>query len=103
MFTRISTEDAKKIIDEEQSCVVDIRDPQSFAAGHIPGATALNNDNLQEFVANTDKTTHVLVCCYHGNSSQGAADFLNNQHGFEHVYSIDGGFESWKIDFEVES
>ncbi len=32
--------------------------------------------------------------CYHGISSQGAAQYLVNQ-GFEEVYSVDGGFEAW--------
>ncbi len=32
--------------------------------------------------------------CYHGISSQGAAQYLINQ-GFDAVYSVDGGFEAW--------
>jgi thiosulfate sulfurtransferase len=36
----------------------------------------------------------ILVMCYHGISSQGAAQYLVNQ-GFEQVYSVDGGFEAW--------
>ena len=102
MFTRISTVDAKKLMDERQTAVVDVRDPQAFAAGHMPTAIALSNDNIQAFVDTTDKSQPVLVCCYHGNSSQGAADFLNTQHGFAEVYSVDGGFESGKLEFEVE-
>jgi thiosulfate sulfurtransferase len=37
----------------------------------------------------------VLVICYHGISSQGAAQYLVNQ-GFEQVYSVVGGFDEWK-------
>ena len=37
----------------------------------------------------------ILVMCYHGISSQGAAQYLVNQ-GFEQVYSVDGGFEAWQ-------
>jgi thiosulfate sulfurtransferase len=46
--------------------------------------------------------TPVIVCCYHGISSQQAAQFLIHQ-GFEEVYSLDGGFEAWRKDqpFEV--
>ena len=36
----------------------------------------------------------VLVMCYHGHSSQGAAQYLINQ-GYDEVYSVDGGFEGW--------
>ncbi|MGL5628515.1 MAG: rhodanese-like domain-containing protein, partial [Plesiomonas shigelloides] len=37
----------------------------------------------------------VIVMCYHGNSSQGAAQYLVNQ-GFDEVYSLNGGFEAWR-------
>ena len=40
----------------------------------------------------------VLVMCYHGISSRGAAQFLIGQ-GFESVYSVDGGFEAWSKTF----
>lgn len=77
---------------------VDIRDPASFNASRIKGAIALDNANVADFIANTDKTTPVVVCCYHGNSSQQAAQFLAEQ-GFEKSYSLDGGFEQWRTMF----
>ena len=48
---------------------VDIRDPDSFQTGHVPGAIHLDNSNVQQFVADTDKQSTVVVYCYHGNSS----------------------------------
>lgn len=45
MFTRIDVTQAKKMMDEQQAVVVDIRDTQSFEQGHIANAIALNNDN----------------------------------------------------------
>ena len=57
---------------------------------------ALDNSNEQTFVANTPKDENVVVCCYHGNSSQGAAQFLFEQ-GFSNAFSLDGGFEMWKL------
>ncbi|PYE31560.1 thiosulfate sulfurtransferase [Idiomarina fontislapidosi] len=74
---------------------VDIRDPQSFHAGHIPTAQPLNNDNISEFLANTDKDAQVIVVCYHGISSQQAALVLEAQ-GLTHVSSMDGGFTAWQ-------
>ena len=74
---------------------VDIRDPQSFQAGHIPNAQPLNNDNISDFLANTDKDTQVIVVCYHGISSQQAALVLESQ-GLTQVRSMDGGFTAWQ-------
>lgn len=81
-----------------QMAIVDIRDPQSFAMGHIPGATRLDNSNVAAFIANTAMDKPVMVVCYHGNSSQGAAQFLSEQ-GFSEVYSLNGGFEFWLVQF----
>jgi thiosulfate sulfurtransferase len=75
--------------------LVDIRDPQSFALGHANGAVHLSNSNLNDFISSADQDLAVLVMCYHGNSSKGAAQFLLGQ-GFAAAYSIDGGFDAWR-------
>lgn len=94
-FSRISPEQARKLIDASAPVIADIRDPQSFAAGHIVGAVPLNNENLHDFVLQQASDTPVVVVCYHGVSSQGAAQYLAEQ-GFAEVYSLDGGFTSWQ-------
>ena len=97
-FVRISVDDARDMMDDRDVTVVDIRDPDSFAAGHILDAQPLNNDSAPTFIENADKTKPVVVCCYHGNSSQQAAQFLAEQ-GFSESYSLDGGFEVWNAKF----
>lgn len=82
----------------EATVIVDIRDPNSFAAGSIKDSQRLDNDNVQAFIEQTDKSQPVVVCCYHGNSSQSAAQFLVEQ-GFAEVYSLNGGYEQWKVSF----
>jgi len=94
-FIHLSVNDAKQLLDKDQACFVDIRDPNSFQAGRIKGSIALTNENVEEFIHNADLDRAVVVCCYHGNSSQGAAQFLVGR-GFETVYSLDGGFEHWQ-------
>ncbi len=79
------------------AAVVDIRDPQSFDQGHISKAFNLSNENLHEYITSADLDTPLLVCCYHGISSQSAGQFLIER-GFDEVYSINGGFEAWRVD-----
>ena len=102
MFKHISVTQAKTLLDQKEGIFVDIRDEQSFKNGHIPSAIPLNQHNTQDFIASTDPDAAILVCCYHGNSSQAAAQFLFEK-GFEDVYSIDGGFEAWRQCFPVET
>ncbi|MCY1278236.1 Thiosulfate sulfurtransferase GlpE [compost metagenome] len=93
-FKRIAPEQAQ-VLRENGAVVVDIRDPQSFALGHIAGSRHLDNYSLADFIAHADLDQPLIVACYHGNSSQGAAAYLAGQ-GFAEVYSLDGGFELWR-------
>ena len=93
-FEAINVEQAYTRWKEGSAALVDIRDPQSFEAGHTPGAFHLTNATLSAFMQQNDFERPVMVMCYHGNSSRSAAQYLLHQ-GFDAVYSIDGGFEAW--------
>ncbi|MBT1446150.1 thiosulfate sulfurtransferase GlpE [Shewanella sp. JM162201] len=76
--------------------IADIRDPQSYATSHIEGSVNLNNENLARFIAEADMDKPLVVVCYHGISSQNAANYLAEQ-GFDDVYSLDGGYSAWAM------
>jgi len=99
---QIQIHEAKQKFDQKDCLFVDIRDPASYGAAHIPGAVHLHDGNVQEFIESTDKERPVIVYCYHGNSSLGAvAYFLEN--GFKNVTSMNGGFEAWRQVYEYET
>lgn len=102
MFKRISITDAKVMQDQGNAQFVDIRDEESYQIGHIPQSRHLDQTSLQAFLESADLDKPLLVCCYHGNSSQPTAQFLYEK-GFEDVYSIDGGFEAWKQKYATET
>lgn len=101
-FKEISVGEARQKLEEGRAVFVDVRDPGSFAAAHVPGALPLSDANVQDFVAKTDKKKPVVVYCYHGHTSQGAAAYLMDQ-GFQEVYSVVGGFEEWRQTEKIES
>ena len=91
----IQIHEAKKRFDQRDCMFVDIRDPASYRAAHIPGAVHLHDGNVQQFIESADKDREVIIYCYHGNSSLGAvAYFLEN--GFKNVASMSGSFEAWR-------
>ena len=98
---QIPVHEAKQKLDEKSCLFVDIRDPGSYRQAHIPGAIHLTDSNVQEFIQNTDKEKPVIVYCYHGNSSMGAAAYFQ-QNGFKNVCSMAGGFEAWRQIYEHE-
>ena len=93
-FKRISTTDANELI-LRQTNLIDIRDQNSFNTRHIDNAINLNDENIESFIKEADKKIPTIVYCYHGLSSQNAAQYLSSM-GFTEVYSVDGGFEDWK-------
>lgn len=100
-FECINVEEAHQKMHQGKAILVDIRDPQSYAMGHTPGAFHLTNDSLGAFMRDNDFDTPVMVMCYHGNSSKGAAQYLLQQ-GYDAVYSVDGGFDAWHRHFPAE-
>ena len=92
-YTCIDVSDALPII-ENDALIVDIRDTTSYQNSHIINAINLDNDSVQTFIENNAKSRPLIVCCYHGNSSKGAAEYLAAQ-GFSEVYSLNGGYSQW--------
>ena len=91
----LNVEQLKALKAKQPLQVVDIRDPQSFAANHIDDSLHLTNDNITDFIRDADLDLPTIVVCYHGISSVSAAEYLISQ-GFEDVYSLDGGFQAWQ-------
>jgi thiosulfate sulfurtransferase len=96
-FQRVSADQVQQLR-QQGAVLVDIRDAHSFASAHIPGARHLDNHSLADFIAQADFDQPLIVTCYHGMSSQGAAAYLAQQ-GFSAVYSLNGGFELWRTVF----
>ena len=99
-FKRIPPEQAQTMR-SNGAVIVDIRDPQSYANGHISGSLHLDNHSLPDFIAAADLDHPLIVTCYHGHSSQSAAAYLVNQ-GFSDVCSLDGGFELWRHTYPAD-
>jgi len=97
-FKHIQCDQLHAALEQKQYVVVDIRDANSFASGHIPGAIHLTNDNIVDFMRDADLDAPTIVCCYHGVSSQPAAEYLISQ-DFSDVYSLDGGFVHWQSQY----
>jgi len=84
----------KQLEGNDSVTIVDIRDSASFNAGHIPNAIHLSDSTVEQFIIDTDKNKPLVVYCYHGISSQGAAAYFSEK-GFNEVSSMTGGFEGW--------
>lgn len=98
----VSPSDAQEWLGDGKTIFIDIRDYNSYKAGHIPKAVYMDDTHTEKFLELTPKTARLVICCYHGNSSKGACRFLQEQ-GYAEAYSLNGGFEMWKMNGPVET
>jgi hydroxyacylglutathione hydrolase len=75
--------------------VVDVREPEEFAAGHVPGAISLPQADLATRLDELPRDVPLLMVCQGGYRSLRAAQFLR-QAGFVRVVSVRGGTEAWR-------
>ncbi|MEA2145845.1 MAG: sulfur-carrier protein adenylyltransferase/sulfurtransferase [Solirubrobacteraceae bacterium] len=78
--------------------LVDVREPEEWSAGHIPGAKHVPKSYLESRIEGSvpDRSAHVVLYCASGNRSAWAARTLIEDLGYEHVESMTGGFTLWK-------
>lgn len=78
--------------------LVDVREADEFAAGHIPGALHISRGMLEfKFAANPnlqDRNLHIVVYCKTSGRAALSAVALQAM-GYTHVQSIAGGFDAW--------
>ena len=93
----ISIEKAKEWVADKKEAefvLLDVRQPEEYRTGHLPGAVFIPLPDLIDKVGELDPAKAVLAYCRSGNRSRAAAAFLLSQ-GFSKVYSMDGGIIAW--------
>lgn len=75
--------------------VVDVRDPDDYAAGHLPGADNVPLDDVADAATDREWGDRVAVICYAGSTSVPAAKLLN-AHTDADAVSVAGGYEAWE-------
>ncbi len=97
-MTVIDTDQTKAMLDAppEGLVVLDVRAPEEFEGGRLPGATMINiyDEDFAERVLALDKSVPYLVYCKAGGRSAKAAGFME-QNGFENVVDYGGGWMAW--------
>jgi molybdopterin/thiamine biosynthesis adenylyltransferase/rhodanese-related sulfurtransferase len=81
----------------EGAVVVDVREGEEFAAGHLPGAASVPRGYLESRIEGSapDRASRVILYCQSGQRSALAANTLTEL-GYEDVVSMTGGYTLWK-------
>lgn len=83
-------------INREDAQIVDVREADEFAAGHLPEARNIPVGKLAERIGELEKFKNhpIIVCCASGMRSNKACAELKKQ-GFAKVSNLAGGVDAW--------
>jgi molybdopterin/thiamine biosynthesis adenylyltransferase/rhodanese-related sulfurtransferase len=88
---------AEAELSADKAVVLDVREPDEYEQGALPGAVHIPRGTLETSVEGRipDKASHLLVYCAGGTRSAFAAKTLQEL-GYTDVSSVIGGFNRWK-------
>ena len=100
-YRQISMDKAVKMMkDEKNYIILDVRRPDEYAEGHIPGAINVPNEEIgtAEISELPDKSQLILVYCRSGRRSKEAAGKLVKL-GYTNIVEF-GGINDWTGEIE---
>jgi rhodanese-related sulfurtransferase len=101
----VSAEDVKAAIDKKEKAVIlDVRDPNEYTAGHLPGAMNVSRGTLEWGIWGKvpDQSAKIYVYCKTAGRSALATKTLNDL-GYKNAVLMDAQFEDWiKKGYPVE-
>jgi len=93
----LGTLEATRLMNQGSTLILDVRDGEEYAAGHLPRARHIPIRELSKRVDEIAKFKNkpVLVTCKSGTRAGAACRFLK-QAGFANVYQLKGGLAAWQ-------
>ncbi len=80
----------------EGEVILDVRTPDEFAAGHVPGSFNISHESVAAHAAELDQHKKVYIYCRRGGRAQTAFETLTDL-GLENLYCVhDAGMLVWE-------
>jgi rhodanese-related sulfurtransferase len=79
---------------DDDAYLLDVREPDEWAAGHAPGAHHVPMMEIPARMAEIPDDRDVVVVCRSGGRSGQVVSYLTGN-GWDNVRNLDGGMQSW--------
>jgi rhodanese-related sulfurtransferase len=93
--THINTEELRQLIDNKQCYVVDVREPDEYKAGHIPGSKNIPLGRVSQQTLSALKDKQIVFHCQSGVRSSKACDEALKCLDSD-ILNLAGGISEWK-------
>jgi len=96
-YKDVNVDEFDKLRSNTNAVILDVRTPEEFASGHIPGAKNIDINSLdfEKKVGHLDKSKTYLVNCASGGRSARACGKLSKLE-FSNCYNLQGGIRAWE-------
>lgn len=95
-FSLLKPDNFKKIVDQKEVLVLDVRTRQEYEVGHLPSAINIDiyASDFWERISELDRDQKYAVYCRSGNRSSQAINMMKDM-GFSQLVELDGGVIAW--------
>jgi len=90
---------AERLKKEEKFRFIDVREPVEYEIARVEEAELLPLSRFAEWNGSLNAEDEIVVMCHHGIRSANVCMYLA-QNGFEKVFNLEGGIDSWSTDVD---
>jgi rhodanese-related sulfurtransferase len=96
---QISMDEAMKVWRNKEIVFIDVRTPEEYKQGHVPGAILIPLSELESRRNEVARDKKVLLICRSGARSA-QANLILQKYGFTNTFSVNGGMLEWRDEVE---
>jgi len=94
-FTIVTVDDLNRALADPKTFVIDVRTPQEYAGGHVPGAVNWPLQEIESWWSKVPKDRVVYIKCNTQNRSKLAVQYLMSK-GYNDLKLVQGGIQAWR-------
>lgn len=96
-YRNINSEEIKTMANDSDYIVIDVRTPDEWKSGYIPGTDKFidfHSSDFEDQISGLDNSKNYVIYCRSGNRSAKACEIMSKK-GFPNLYNLSGGINKY--------